>query len=51
MKKEVIVIHFDIAKEGRKASRELFKGVSLGARPHKSKKEYSRKDKHRKPYE
>lgn len=48
MEKTIIIIRFDIAKEGRKVSREQFKGVQLGSRRHKDVTKYSRKSKHKK---
>lgn len=51
MKKMEIIIKFDTAKEGREASREIFKGVFIGSFAHKNKKKYCRREKHRKSHE
>jgi hypothetical protein len=50
-KNNKIVIASDHVKDGKRASREIFKGVSLGSRRHKDKTVYNRKQKHRKSHE
>ncbi len=43
-----ISVQFDIAVEGRRSSREIFKGVKLGSNRHKDVTKYTRKHKHKK---
>jgi hypothetical protein len=46
-----VIVQSDHLKDGKRASREIFKGVSLGSRRHEDKTKYNRRQKHRKSHE
>lgn len=48
MKKEVIKIKIDRAKQVKQLSRAVFSGVKLGSKSHRVKTDYTRKQKHKK---